>query len=101
MLLIINLMPTTEPPALQTAFDAHIYGSGLGEEAGLLFSELLFATIGGAQPFTANAFVLQQTWANKWGHSWGDDAGGGGRNNHCVHHIRSNVGDARLCSNSM
>ena len=73
-----------------TAFDAHVYGSGLPEEWALLLTEAAFALYLGAPPFTFNAAVIEQSWWNKRAHSWTrgdrDGAADGGQNNHARHH---------------
>jgi len=72
-----------------TAFDAHIYGSGLPEEFWWIVVEVLLWNQFGFMPYTLNARVLYDTLCNKFGHTRFKD--GHGINHHADHHKYSNV----------
>mmetsp|Transcript_4123 Transcript_4123/g.12916 ORF Transcript_4123/g.12916 Transcript_4123/m.12916 type:complete len:444 (-) Transcript_4123:89-1420(-) len=67
-----------------TAFDAHIYGSGMPEELFCIFAEVLGAGLG-LCPMSLGPNGLKQSWANKLGHTRKKD-GAGGLNEHADHH---------------
>lgn len=67
-----------------TAFDAHLYGSGMPEELVCIFVEALGASLG-VCPMSLGHYGLTQSWANKLGHTRKAD-GAGGMNEHADHH---------------
>lgn len=67
-----------------TAFDAHLYGSGMPEELACIFVEALGAGLG-VCPMSLGHYGLTQSWANKLGHTRKQD-GAGGMNEHADHH---------------
>mmetsp|Transcript_6926 Transcript_6926/g.15356 ORF Transcript_6926/g.15356 Transcript_6926/m.15356 type:complete len:143 (+) Transcript_6926:416-844(+) len=69
-----------------TAFDAHVYGSGLPEEWAMLMMELWGTVLLGVPPpSVTNWFVIYTSWTNKTGHTRVAD-GRRGQNNHADHH---------------
>jgi len=71
-----------------TAFDAHIYGSGLPEEWFLLALEMALG-VQGVTPMSLGYHVLMQSFSNKVGHTRKEN-GDGGINHHADHHIAHN-----------
>jgi sterol desaturase/sphingolipid hydroxylase (fatty acid hydroxylase superfamily) len=52
-----------------TAFDAHLYGSGLPEEFFMLWLEVGMALQFGFVPATLGYYILTLSWSNKIGHT--------------------------------
>ena len=48
-----------------TAFDAHIYGSGMPEEWGLLVIDTVMSVSCGMLPAALNQHILYHSWTNK------------------------------------
>jgi len=71
-----------------TAFDAHLYGSGMPEELVCIFVEAVGAALG-VCPMSLGHYGLTQSWANKLGHARKED-GAGGMNEHADHHKEHN-----------
>lgn len=67
-----------------TAFDAHIYGSGMPEELVCIYVEVLGSAFG-LCPMSLGHNGLSQSWANKLGHTRKEDSSGG-CNEHVDHH---------------
>ena len=69
-----------------TAYDAHIYGSGLPEEWSTLILELIGALSFGYPPLSFNPWIIYISWTNKVGHTRQAEPTICGLNNHVDHH---------------
>jgi len=69
-----------------TAFDAHIYGSGMPEEWFLLAIDVVASVHFGLMPSSLNHMILYHSWTNKVGHTEQEEDHDG-NNFHSDHHI--------------
>ncbi len=74
-----------------TAFDAHIYGSGLPEEFFMLWLEAGMALQFGMLPASLGSHILYLSWSNKIGHTEHatDPRGNKFHTDHHYHHVKN------------